>query len=102
MEKEMLDTLRLIPDDVVLAMATRDIEPSNTFRCVCAWAARELYSKLEGTDADNNVGEIFLIGYLGDQLGGNWLNINGAFADPDMVAALENAFTDRVSEIVPE
>lgn len=100
MEKEMLENLRRIPDDVILAMASRDIEPSNAFKCVCGWAARELHSKLNGTDADNNTGEIFVTEYLAEQLGGNWLDINGAFTTTDSLDALEKAFTDRVSEVV--
>lgn len=102
MEKEILDTLRRIPDDVILAMASRDIQPSNTFECVCGWAARELHSKLNGTDADNNTGEVRITAYLAEQLGGNWHSINGAYIDDDILVDLENAFTDRVSEIVTE
>lgn len=101
MEKEILDTLRRIPDDVILAMAARPIAPSNAFECVCAWAARELHSKLNGTDADNNVSDMFFIGYLTEQIGGEyWIDINDAFGAPDTLVDLENAFTDRVSEIV--
>jgi hypothetical protein len=48
--KEYLSTLRKLPDDIVLDLATRELELNNPQRCVCGWAVRASLGKLQDRD----------------------------------------------------
>lgn len=100
---EFLTTLRLIPDDVILSMATRDIDLPDAWMCVCGWAAREVVARQRNVDAAE-VGGVFVTPLLANELGGDeyteWLPINHAWCYPGQPEALEEAFVDRVLECV--
>jgi hypothetical protein len=95
-----LNTLRRLPDDVILSTATRDIDVNVTFRCVCGWTAREIQAREQNCDA----GEAFngsLVKTLMRTAGGRfaeWQRVNHAFCDQQTAVALEEAFTRRVME----
>ncbi|MFI5230735.1 MAG: hypothetical protein ACHQWU_16810 [Gemmatimonadales bacterium] len=44
-----LATLRRVPDDIMLAVGSRDFALSTTERCVCGWVVREAIAKLTAT-----------------------------------------------------
>ena len=46
-----LDTLRRIPADVRLSMATRELHVSSRSSCVCGWAIREAVARTTERDA---------------------------------------------------
>lgn len=103
MEKEMLETLRLVPDDVILAVATRDIQLDSAFQCVCGSIIRELWSIEQDVDFDDVEYSDVIVEGLHMRLGGepkDWYDINGAFADPVYAEALELAFVTRLDECV--
>lgn len=98
-----LDTLRLVPDDIILSMATRPISLDDAYECVCGWAAREIVARDRNLDAaDQGTRKCYVIGVLEDRLGGEnheWSRINGAGYGPTE-KALERAFVERVLEAV--
>lgn len=103
MEKEMLETLRLVPDDVILAVATRNIQLDSAFRCVCGSIIRELWSIEQDVDFENVNFSNTIIEGLHMRLGGepkDWYDINGAYGDPVDAEALELAFVSRLDECV--
>lgn len=113
-----LRTLRRIPDDVVLAVATRDLDLNNPQQCLCGWAIREQLAAMNGVAAEEKIAGVggvivdrlvpeqaaALFGgtskewtalYLGVQgcVPGGWGNYFPAVAD-----ATEEAFARRVAE----
>lgn len=48
-----LETLRRIPDDIVLSVMTRDLVLSEPRRCLCGWAVRESIGRATNRDAEN-------------------------------------------------
>jgi hypothetical protein len=100
---EFLTTLRRIPDDVILSMATRGIDLPDAWTCVCGWAAREVVARQRNVDAED-VDGIFVTRVLAQELGGSedkeWRPINIAWCYSDQPDALEEAFVDRVAECV--
>lgn len=99
--QKMLDTLRLVPRDVILSAATRPIEPERAFECVCGWLAREAQARRDNVDAEDvryGGTTSFLAATYGGHEMHDWMPINHAFAyEPE---ALEEAFVDRVLECV--
>ena len=47
-----LKTLRRIPKDVVLAVASRHIQPDKNNFCLCGWAVREMMARFNGAPAE--------------------------------------------------
>jgi len=45
------ELLKRVPDDVMLAVATRDLDVDMPPRCVCGWVLREAVARLVGKDA---------------------------------------------------
>jgi hypothetical protein len=99
--QQYLATLRRIPDDVILSMATRDIDLADPYRCVCGWAVREMEARKVGLDA-GDVSVTGILFRLDAAIPGHaweWSSINGAHAG-DSGDALADAFTERVLECV--
>lgn len=98
--KKFLDLLRVIPDDVVLSLGTRNIKLDDPQDCFCGWTAKELRVLEQDVDAE----ELALDGQsilekLTDKLGETWQDwqyINSAFTTDVLSQALELAFVDRV------
>jgi hypothetical protein len=99
-----LATLRRIPDDVILSMATRPIDLPHYNSCVCAWAARETYARKHNADAGDDLLQHTGLRLLEAQYGGDaeteWQRVNQAFRSDAESALLEEAFVDRVLECV--
>lgn len=49
--QQYLKTLRRVPDDVILSVASRDIQLATGRACLCGWVVRESLAKLRGVDA---------------------------------------------------
>jgi hypothetical protein len=101
-----LATLRRIPDDVILSMATRPINLNSAAECVCGWAAREIVARQQNIDAED-AAPFDPTGVLADTLGddaadwwGEWSRINGAGPGEESGDELEEAFVERVLECV--
>lgn len=47
-----LATLRRVPPNVVRAVATRNIVPSDGATCLCGWFVREMVAQMTHVDAD--------------------------------------------------
>lgn len=106
---EFLKTLRLVPDDVILSLGTRDIDLGSPSHCVIGWIARELRGReqeapAEDTSAVNGYGyPESMLDTVHRRLRGDrneWQMINGAFGDYAAADALEDAFIDRLEECV--
>jgi hypothetical protein len=95
-----LRTLRRIPDDIILSMATRPISVEEAFECVCAWAAQEIVADERNITPKKHMG-ISITGTLYDRCGGTpaeWNAINHAHLYPGEPELLERAFVERVLE----
>lgn len=103
MVEKMLETLRLVPDDVILAVATREIHLGSAFHCVCAYIAKELWSIEQNVDVAVVKFPSTIEDGLDYALGGGqsaWYTINTAYITPEESEALELAFVDRLDECV--
>lgn len=99
---QYLETLRRIPDDIVLSMAARPIEPWRFDQCICGWAAREAKARTLNVDATETEA------YLADRdctaaFGGEpreWADIFGGIVTTAgrLDEMVEEAFTLRVME----
>ena len=103
-----LQTLRRVPDDIILSVATRDVELDSFSDCVCGWVYREMRARAANTDAEvESVGSgLFstptrITEGLAAKFGGveeEWADI---FWGVEWHASeIELAFTDRVLEAV--
>lgn len=98
-----LNTLRRIPDDIVLSMASRDVNPNNGNTCICGWAIRESVARALNCDAEaTSVLDILAIDRnLANAFGGTKDEWASLYFDAGMYgypAAVEEAFTRRVME----
>lgn len=102
--RSYLATLRRIPADVILSMATRPIDLPHYDACVCAWAARETYARKHNVDAGDDLLPHDSIWLLEAEYGGDanteWQHVNHAFATSEESRLLEEAFVERVLECV--
>lgn len=94
-----LKTLRRIPDDIVLSMATREINPYDNATCVCGWAIREAIARTVGADAANVTAPMFADARCAERFGGSddeWFHLfDNIQYEPEVV---ESAFARRVME----
>lgn len=111
-----LDTLRRIPDDIVLAVAGREINPHDAETCICGWAVREYVSEMANVDArsvdncncDRNVRAVYRNMDSFDTpsrchtaFGGSyerWADVFTNIVAPSESRAIEEAFLWRVME----
>lgn len=107
-----LATLRRVPDDIVLAVASREIEPVEPSSCLCAWVLREYIGRMvnrAADDVDSHGAEAISLMEIGGTtdrcavaFGGTeteWDNIfHHIVTNPSNV---ERAFMQRVLECVP-
>jgi hypothetical protein len=108
--KGFLATLNRVPDDIVLETATRDLELTVDVTCLCGWFARQQIGRMLGVDGDEIVGSSDLLdhdprGFCARKFGGTdrewrelFLGVVGGpnWNEPELIAATELAFTDRV------
>jgi hypothetical protein len=96
-----LTTLRRVPDDVILATATRPVDLADPFGCLVAWVSYEGHARDMKCDAGERPAQaIYSIGWLVEHYDDfdGWMAINHAFHAARTAAALEDAFTLRVME----
>lgn len=65
-----LKTLRRIPDNIVLSLATRNFEMTNPASCLTGWALREAVGALRGQPAEDVPGNQYLWESCSEQFGG--------------------------------
>lgn len=50
-EDSVLETLRRVPDRIILAVAARDLEFFDNSRCLCGWVVREAIAEIRNMRA---------------------------------------------------
>lgn len=106
-----LKTLRRIPDDVVLAVATRDLDLENPQRCLCGWVIREQLAAMNGVAAEKKKagipssewGDFDVVEHAVELFGGTykaWDDIFIGVVRDWHAPLIEEAFTLRVMEAV--
>jgi hypothetical protein len=105
-----LRVLRLLPDQVVLDVAGRDLVMSDSRQCLCGWALRASMALASGGDpADDKYADECVWGLyevpdaLARRYGGtveDWALIFGGVASHLYREAIEEAFTLRLLEAV--
>lgn len=99
-------TLRRVPDDIILAVATRPIELRESQECVCGWMARETHARRMNVDAAERATRLSVTSALADTYGGSefdeWCPINWAYGSQIKAENLERAFVERVMEAAGE
>lgn len=102
-----LKTLRRVPDDIILSVATRRIVPISPEACICGWVLRESLARMANTDAAHvdpyaNSNASVVSGCT-EQFGGEWQDWDNIFCGIGTRRAgedIEFAFVDRVLECV--
>ena len=98
-----LKTLRLIPRDAILDMATRQFNMTDPTSCVCGWAIREHLALSTGVSVED-ASAYSGAGYwanVSEMLGGTtneWADIFNGVTNRVTLPAIEEAFTRRVME----
>lgn len=118
--KDYLKTLRRVPDEIILSVATRNLKLAEGASCLCGWAVREAIARIRQTDPVH----VFFESGNGDRcatlFGGTedeWQAIyHGVADDPQCydwttgryvpnegcrLPEIERAFVERVLECVP-
>lgn len=104
--QQYLKTLRRVPDDVILALGTREFEMDDGPTCLCGWIVKETLEKLKGIglklkevefdswDTGNSCQRLYGGSY------GEWQDIFGGVTEEDNFPNIERAFVNRVIEAV--
>lgn len=106
----LLETLRRIPDEIILAIAGQDFDGADGARCVCGWAFRESLARELNVDpaGEETFGASLMFNsadLCAERFGGEsgeWSDIYGsAFTEGSgSYRELEFAFVGRLDEIV--
>jgi hypothetical protein len=94
------NTLLLLPDDVVLDLATREFHMHNPYSCLCGWAIRVGMSRLTGKTPEE---AILLFGWSHDmsrQFGGTYSEWHAIFVGVtnwQRRQQIELAFAERLN-----
>lgn len=93
-------TLRRVPDDIILAVGSREIEAESSQQCLCGWVLRETIAKCAGIDAVDVEYQNGVCGLLARRIGGSWLEWFQIFQGitDARVYDIELAFVARVRE----
>jgi hypothetical protein len=104
-----LTTLRRLPDDVVLDIATRDLDLWRPCRCVCGWAVRAGLARSSGDWTEERTGDAVLTGRISvlsamEQMYGGtldeWQEVFVGVVQPLQLPLIEHAFVLRLDEAV--
>lgn len=104
MTLDYLTTLRRIPDEIILSIATQDLEPDYGSRCICGWAIREVLAIAAGVDAEEvtlDSSDIPVVDRCLAAFGGlshEWGNLFWDIAASKTAPLVEEAFAQRVLE----
>ena|SRR6185503_3398691 len=95
-----LTTLRRIPDDVILSMATREFQMYDPPSCICGWAMREDLLAATGSQGGGHSGPVRCAARFGGTEQ-EWGAIFGGVTDTyGVLPRIEMAFVRRVDEAV--
>lgn len=109
---QYLKTLRRLPDDVVLDLATRELELFSPSRCVCGWAVRLGLAQAAGVPAKDELdtfeyhGMLPVCGTVASMVelyGGTideWADIFSGVTEEREMPVIELALVKRVLEAV--
>lgn len=100
---EHLETLRRVPDDVILAAGSRDFEMGDGTTCVCGWVVREALARLpehkhETADQLNEMGYPFRCVTLFGGTEEEWQKIYDGVTYGPTLEHVELAFALRMDE----
>lgn len=106
---EILETLRRLPDRIVLAVMGRDLDLADGERCLCGWALREKIAELKNvgastvrtTDAPDGGWHVPIA--CANQFGGDELEWEAVFVgatNHEELPVIEAAWVQRVDEAV--
>ena len=97
-----LTTLRRVPADIILSVATRDINLRDANTCVCGWVIREAIARRDNVDAEDAFSDAFhadacraAFGDTGDEWDAIYFGVSYECAP-----LIERAFVERVLECV--
>jgi hypothetical protein len=93
------DLFAPIPDDVVLSVATRDLDLGEADRCLCGWVLREQLARAAGVDASEQTVDSFrVVGGCVEAFGGDYDAWSAVFRGVTNYRAriIEEAWTNRV------
>lgn len=96
-----LKTLRRIPDDIVLSVATREIVDISPSQCVCGWAIRESIARAANMPAEEVIVTFPVTWRCENAFGGTdeeWSAIFLGICDEAQAPRIEAAFVIRVME----
>lgn len=95
-----LTTLRRIPKEVRLSMATREYDMNDPATCVCGWAIRDELLRAVGSENESHG---FVQNECAERFGGeveSWDAIFDGVCYPERLPLIEEAFTLAVMEAV--
>ena len=104
-EQSVLETLRRVPDRIILATMGRELEFSSNSSCLCGWVLREKLAEIRNCPAS----KVSWMSYggtpeeLANHLGGEdkqWAEIFYGVCNPRELRTIERAFVRRVDEAV--
>lgn len=102
-----LRTLQLVPDDVILEMATRDFNMRSADSCLCGWAVREGLAALASLPVDDfrilPTATLYVPAECQRLYGGSlseWRAIFFDVVDSGHFPAIERAFVERIEQAV--
>jgi hypothetical protein len=111
MQSHHLDTLRRVPDDVILAVASRELGMHDSNACLCGWIVREAVARLADCAPEDVyvyddrtvrlTGEDTVLRSCVKLFGGDrraWRDIFVGTTMSDRLPDIEVAFTQRVAE----
>lgn len=95
-----LETLRRIPDDIVLAIFAHDFDEGHGEQCVCGWALRESMTRELNMPAEDVLVGLPITRCHG-RFGGSLREWDDLYwGASNNTAQVENAVVDRLDEIV--
>lgn len=107
-----LETLRRVPDEIILSVATRNLVLGDGEQCLCGWFVREQVARMTNDRADctsaynygAEIGEPFSpVGRSTKMFGGTvseWASIWNGVTQNEFAPHIERAFVERVRECV--
>lgn len=97
-----LKTLRRIPDDAILDMATREFDMGDPETCICGWAFAEALAIAAGAPAEDVKSCDWVTNAMCCNVFGGtqqeWLDIFGGVTSETTMPLIELAFVHRVEE----
>lgn len=112
-EQSVLETLRRVPDRIILATMGRDLDLYDNSACLCGWFVREKLAEIQNRgastvslpriqtfwgDSPRSTREMSVEMFGGTAL--EWRDIHTGVTEDETVGVVERAFVRRVDEAV--